>query len=200
MAWAAGQAQGKGSFGQSLISLRSCNEWVAHRAPKVTFFFVFNHLLPPLFHHHRWLAGEVKKDPSSFSSVPFWPSSPSPACPKRRTGLVLRRRQLFSPSTARGPALICLRHACCSRQQWSAPISPEMMPPAVTEDQPGHGESHSKVSVLTWMISESKVSKLDRGAKRHKPCDVNDARWGSGGRMCGEGRGDKLGREKLLDL
>lgn len=63
--------KGKGSFGQSLALLRSCNEWVAHRAPTVIFIiFVFNHLLPPLFHHHRWLAGEVKKDPSSFCSVP----------------------------------------------------------------------------------------------------------------------------------
>lgn len=62
--------KGKGSFGQSLISLRSCNEWAAYWAPKVIFFFAFNHFLPPLFHHHRWLAGEVKKDVPSFSSVP----------------------------------------------------------------------------------------------------------------------------------
>lgn len=70
MAWAAGLVKGKGSFGQSLISLRSCNEWVAYWSPKVILFFVFNHLLPPLFHHHRWLAGEVKKDIPLFSSVP----------------------------------------------------------------------------------------------------------------------------------
>lgn len=71
VAWAAGLGKGKGSFGQSLISLRSCNEWVAYWSPKVILLFVLNHLLPPpLFHHHRWLAGEVKKDISSFSSVP----------------------------------------------------------------------------------------------------------------------------------